>query len=144
MKLESIFELWEEDSKLDRTSLDSESLKISELHHKYYKIFVHERLQLRQYEAELKCLKLDKLEFFTQGPTKETIEKGWRLPAIGKVLKSDVNNYMEADPDIIKLTLKIGIQNEKIDLLESIIKSLTARGFNIKNAIEWAKFTNGV
>jgi hypothetical protein len=66
------------------------------------------------------------------------------LPPQGKILKSEVNNYIEADKDIVNLSLKLGIQHEKIDLLESIIKSLTARGFNIKAAIEWERFKVGI
>ena len=95
-------------------------------------------------ETELKILKLEKHEFLTLGPTEETHERGWRLPPQGKILKSEVNNYIEADKEIVNLSLKIGIQHEKIDLLESIIKSLTARGFNIKAAIEWERFKVGI
>lgn len=144
MKLEAIFALWEEDSKIDRTCLDTESLRIAELHHKYYKIYTNERLLLRDLESQLKVLKLEKQEFYTQGPTKETQEKGWKLPPIGKILRQDVASYIDADPDIIKLALKIGIQHEKISLLESIIDLISKRGFQIKNAIDYLKFTNGV
>ena len=144
MKIDDIYAEWEKDSQLDRAELGEEALKIPKLHHKYFKIFTHERLQLRKLETELKQLKLEKHEFFTMGPTEETHEKGWRLPPQGKILRSDVNNYIEADKDIVNLSLKIGIQHEKIDLLDSIIKSLTARGFNIKAAIEWERFKVGI
>lgn len=144
MKIDDIYAEWEKDSHLDRSELGEEALKIPKLHHKYFKIFTHERLQLRKLETDLKQLKLEKHEFFTMGPTEETHEKGWRLPPQGKILRSDVNNYIEADKDIVNLSLKIGIQHEKIDLLESIIKSLTARGFNIKAAIEWERFKVGI
>ena len=39
MKLEEIQESWSSDSKIDDTELDNESLKIPELHHKYFRIF---------------------------------------------------------------------------------------------------------
>lgn len=143
MKLENIFELWEQDSVINRDNLDHESLNASKLHQKYHKIYTQERLTLRKYEAELKQLRLDKFEFYTQGPTKETVEKGWQLPPIGKILKADANTYVDADNDVVALSLKIGIQHEKIELLESIIKSIMNRGFQIKNAIEWIKFQNG-
>lgn len=143
MKLESIFELWDQDSKIRREDLSEESLKISTLHSKYHKIYTQERLTLRKYEHELKQLKLDKYEFYTQGPTKETMEKGWQLPPVGKVIRSDVDKYMDADKDIIQLALKIGVQHEKIELLESILKTIHNRGFQIKNAIDWIKFTSG-
>lgn len=143
MKIETIYEMWAEDSNIDRMDLGEESLKISSLHQKYSQIFAHEKIQLRKYEAQLKVLKLEKYEFYTQGPTQETQEKGWELPAIGKVIRSDVQQYIEADKDVIHLTLRIGIQNEKISLLDSIIKNIFNRGFQIKNAIDWMKYASG-
>lgn len=143
MKLDSILELWEKDSVINRDDLDNESLNTSKLHHKYQKIYTHERILLRKYETDLKILRLEKYEFYTQGPTKETVEKGWKLPPIGKVIKADANTYVDADKDIIELTLKIGIQNEKIDLLESIIRSIMNRGYQIRNSIDFMKFQSG-
>ena len=143
MKLEDIYTEWDKDSHINRSELGDEVLKIPKLHHKYFQIFSHERLLLRKYEAELKQLKLAKHEFLTLGPTEETHARGWTLPPQGKILRSDVNNYIDADQEVIALTLKIGLQQEKIELLESIIKSLTNRGFNIKSAIDWEKFKVG-
>lgn len=143
MKLEEIFSQWKEDSEIDKTELGDEALKIAKLHHKYYQILVSEKLLLRSHESEMKKLKLDKYEFFSQGPNEETQLKGWKLPAKGLILKADIPLYMEADEDIIKLSLKIGVQQEKIELLESIIRTLMNRGYNIKAAIEFFKFVNG-
>jgi hypothetical protein len=143
MKIENIFEEWDKDTDFDKTELGDEALKVSKLHHKYFRILSQERITRRSLEAELKVLKLEKFEFYTQGPSKESVERGWEMPPIGKVVKSEVNNYMEADRDIITISLKIGIQSEKIDLLESIIKTILSRGYNIKAAIDWEKFNMG-
>lgn len=144
MKIEDIQNMWSLDAKIDNTELSTEALRIPSLHSKYFTIFTQERLRLRKYEAEMKKLKLEKYEFFTQGPTEETQAKGWRLPPIGKVIKSEVNNYIDADDDIIQLSLKIGIQQEKIEMLESVIRSLNNRGFLIKSAIDFEKFKVGM
>jgi hypothetical protein len=143
MTLDDIMEEWKKDCNLDRTELGEESLKIPKLHHKYYQMFSRERLLLKKYESEMKRLKLDKYEFYTMGPSDESREKGWTIPARGMILKSDVTMYMEADPDIIETNLKICYQQEKTEVLESIIKSFVGRGFNIKAAIEFEKFKMG-
>lgn len=143
MKLEEIFDQWKIDSEIDKTELGDEALKIAKLHHKYYQILVSERLLLKSFESDMKRLKLDKYEFFSQGPNEETQAKGWKLPAKGLILKADIPMYMDADEDIIKLSLKIGVQQEKIELLESIIRTLMNRGYNVKAAIEWQKFIMG-
>jgi hypothetical protein len=143
MKLDEIYSEWKKDSDIDMTSLGDESIKIPKLHHKYFQVYSSEKLLLRKYEAELKQLKLSKYEFYTQGPSKESQEKGWTIPARGMILKQEVSMYLDGDQDIIDLSLKIGYQQEKVELLESIIKSLTNRGFQIKAAIDWHKFTMG-
>jgi N6-adenosine-specific RNA methylase IME4 len=40
------------------------------------------------------------------------------------------------------LNSKIGVIEEKISVLENILKALNNRGFQIKSAIEWHKLTN--
>ena len=36
------------------------------------------------------------------------------------------------------------LNREKIDFLESVIKTINIRGFHIKNAIDWEKFKVGI
>lgn len=143
MNIDEITTLWKEDVNIDITELSKEALEIPKLHHKYYQILINEKMLLKKYEFEYKKLKLEKYEFYTQGPSEETNEKGWELPAKGIILKSDIPMYMDADPDLINLSLKMSYQQEKIDCLESIIKSIMNRGFLIRNAIDWQKFTMG-
>lgn len=143
MTIDEILENWQVDVKIDKTELGDEALNIPKLHHKYYQIYVKEKLILRKQESEMKQLKLDKYEFFTQGPNEETKNKGWKLPPKGMILKTDMPMYMDADEEIVNLSLKIGYQQEKIELLDSIIKTIINRNFLIRNAIDWQKFTMG-
>jgi hypothetical protein len=143
MTIDEIITLWNDDVNIDQTELSSESLKIPKLHNKYYQILINEKLLLKKLEIDFKKLKLEKYEFYTQGPNEETNKKGWELPAKGIILKSDIPLYMEADEDLCTIILKISYQQEKIECLESIIKSIMNRGYLIKNAIEWQKFTMG-
>lgn len=143
MKFEDIFDEWKRDSEIDQTDLGNESLKIPKLHHKYYMILLSERSSLRKLEAQMKQLKLSKYEFYSQGHTEETKKLGWELPPRGIILKADIPMYIEADKDLIDLSLKIGVQGEKVDFLDSILKTLQTRNFLIKNAIDFLRWTNG-
>lgn len=143
MKFEDIFEEWKKDSEIDRTELANESLRIPKLHHKYYMMLVTEKTLLKKLEADMKQLRLSKYEFYSQGHTEETRALGWTLPARGMILKADIPMYMEADKNIVDLSLRIGMQQEKVEFLESIIKSFQTRGYIIKNAIDFMKWTNG-
>ena len=68
MNIEEIMDLWKEDTKIDRTELGDEAIKVPSLHSKYMNILVKEKLILRKLDSEMKQLKLDKYEFYTQGP----------------------------------------------------------------------------
>ena len=143
MKIQELIDEWNKVCIIDKAKLDDESLKIPLLHSKYYNYFIQEKLILQKLESDYKKLELEKYEFYTMGHTEETKQKGWKLPPKGMVLKADVNMYIKADPDIIDLTTKISLVQEKINFLDSIIKSLQYRSYTIKNAIEFMKFTQG-
>lgn len=143
MNLEELMASWKEDSRIDYTNLTNEALRNYELHSKYYDLYVQERARYFKYESELKKLKLDKYEFYTQGPTEETRNLGWRLPAAGRILKTEAQQYIEADDDVIKQQLRVNMQKEKCDYLESIIKTLGGRSFHIKTILEIEKFKAG-
>lgn len=144
MTLDEIFDNWSEDSKIRKTDLDDESLKIPLLHSKYLKIHTTERLALYRLEAEYKILFKLKNEYFSGSLDMQTIkENGWE-PNPRLILKSDLNMHIEADGEIQRLSLKIGLQREKVAALDSIIKTVTNRGFQISNAINYMKLMNGI
>jgi hypothetical protein len=143
MTLDEIFKEWEQDSSINRNELGHAALDIAKLHNKYYRFFSQERLQYKKLEADLKKLKLEKYEFYTDGPTDEQLQLGWKLPPKGKILKAESQQYMEADQDIINMNLKLSYQGEKLELLESIIKVIMNRGYQINAAINWERFKVG-
>ncbi|NDH49368.1 MAG: hypothetical protein EBY41_02250 [Proteobacteria bacterium] len=143
MKIDEILDLWKKDSELDRTELGEESLRISQLHYKYYKIFSEERLLARKLESDFKKLKRLKFEYYNGTIAEDDLRaNGWE-PFTLKVLKTDLNTYFESDEDLDRLSLRISLQNEKVTMLENIIKSLPARGYQIKSAIDWERFKVG-
>lgn len=143
MKLEEIFDQWSKDSTIDKTELGQAAINIPQLHHKYYKIFSQERLLLKKLEQDMKKLKKVKWEYYCGILDQETLEQnGWE-PVQLKILKQDIPTYMDSDNDIIQLNLRIAIQQEKIELLESVIRNIMNMGYNVKAAIDWVKFTSG-
>lgn len=144
MNITELTELWKADSEIDRTELGDESLKIPKLHSKYYNLFIQERLLLKKLEGEYKQLYRVKFEYYNGILSEEELEEHGLKPFALKVLKTDLPIYIESDKELQTIQAKIAVQKEKIDFLESVIKSLTNRGFQIRAAIDWAKFTHGV
>ena len=146
MKLEEIQESWSSDSQIDDTELDNESLKIPELHHKYLRIFSDEKLKLVRMYSKQKELRRLKWLYYTGKLDQETLENlEWHVFDLDiKKNRHDLEMFIESDKDILEISEKISYQKEKIEYLESIIKGLNTRGFQIKNAIDWKKFTMGI
>jgi hypothetical protein len=143
MTLEQMLNEWKKDSIVDRTDLGEEALKIISLHAKYMEIYKHEKLKYVQMQQSYYKLKKNKHEFYSMGPSKETEELGWTMPARGVILKADVQMYMDADDDIITATLRLALQEEKVELLKDIIKELNQRRWSIRAALDFLKWTSG-
>ena len=50
---------------------------------------------------------------------------------------------MDADLDLIKLLSKVDYYQVMISYLDSILKNINNRTYQIKNAIEWQQFIRG-
>ena len=143
MKLEDIQELWHRDSEIDYTELGTESIRIPQIHDKYLKIFTDERIRLKGVEFELSKLVRTKTEYYSGKMSQEELERhGWEQ-YLGRLLKNEIANYIESDDDVIKLKQQLVILQEKITYLDSVIKMINNRGFQIKNALDWLKFSHG-
>lgn len=143
MKIDEIMDLWGVDSQMNETELGKESLNIPYLHHKYYKIYVQEGLMLKRCEYDYKSLYKLKYEYYMGVLDEDTmVNQGWD-PNPLKILKQDLSIYMDGDLELQTVQAKIDIQKQKLSFLESAIKTISNRGFLIKNFIDWEKFKSG-
>ena len=69
-------------------------------------------------------------------------EYGWK-PFQLKVLRGDMDKYIQSDKDIIQLSLKIDYHSANANYLEDIIKTIHSRNFIVKNMIDILKFQAG-
>lgn len=133
--------MWNEDSKINDLEIDIASLQIPQLHSKYMKLFSDYRFKRKESEIRLKILKRQKFEYYSGKADPEVYAE---RPFDLKILKSDINLYIESDEDITRLQMKIDSFDIILDYLESVLKMITNRSFQIKNVIEWRKFIDGV
>ena len=61
-----------------------------------------------------------------------------------KVMKTDLQMYVQSDEDILRLQNKIGYYETCVDYCKGIIKSIDNRGWDIRNATDWKKFEAGM
>ena len=144
MTLDELKKMVSEDIIIDDTELDLESLKTPQLHNKYLNLYTDEKLKLSKVQSEVKALIRVKWEYYTGKLDEDQLkELGWE-PFQYKILKNDIDKYLESDSDLIELNHRMVFQEEKVKYLDAIVKSFNSRQWNIRNAIEWRKFVSGV
>ncbi len=141
INLDEIQDMWRRDSKLDPDNLHLESLKIPGLHSKYYDLYNQLKLLRVKAEAEFAEVKLERHRYYTGKAPQETYVDE---PFPYKVRdKESLKQYLDADPKIQEKHLKIKYYEIMLSFLEEIIKTISNRTYQIKNAIEWQRFIAG-
>ena len=139
--------MWKKDSVIDEMKLDESSRDSAKLHSKYLELYSVARLRLKKLELDFKPLLRDKFMHYNGKLSQEELnEKKWDPDPLNglTVLKGDLDKWYDADPIIQEHQSKIALQREIVDTLKEIMENVKWRHQNIKNMIEWRKFTSGI
>ena len=140
MNIAEIQEMWKEDSYIDPDNLHMESLKIPQLHSKYYEIFNNILLLKKKALDEKNKIRLKKYEYYTGKADPEEYKDVYQKKIRDK---EHLQNCMNADEDISKASLKIEYYDSILDFLSDILKMIHNRSFQIKNSLEYQKYISG-
>ena len=141
MDLEKIQAMWEKDSHIDPDNLHDESLKIPQLHSKYYTLYNTITLLREKAREQYSKVKLERYNYYTGKATAEVYAEE---PFPYKVREKDaIQRHLEADDKMNKVDMKIKYYDIMLKFLEEIIRNISGRTYQIKNAIEWNKFQAG-
>lgn len=145
MTLDQLLEEWDKDAKMDKSHLDNCALETSVLHSKYLRLYVQQKLLLQKMQNDFIQLKYKKRAWVLGEMNKQELDaEGWKPWLKATPLKNQVDEVLEADNDCVMLKSKLSYQSEKVSALESIIKIINNRTFQISAATNWMKFQNGV
>ena len=141
MNLEQIQEMWQKDSVIDPDNLHDESLKIPQLHSKYYTIYNTITLLREKARESYNRIRLERHNYYTgKAPAEVYVEE----PFPYKVREKDaIQRHMDADEKMSTITMKIKYYDVTLKFLEEIIRNVSNRTYQIKNAIEWQQFQSG-
>lgn len=143
MDIVQIEDEWNKDSTIDGTDLFHASLKIPKLHSKWSSILLRERVLLAKMKSEHDSLEHLLEQFYSRTLTSEELKEYGLVYPDKMIMKPDVSKWVSNHKENVSTKLKIGLQHEKIKFIESIIGQISQMSFNIRNAIEDAKFKNG-
>ena len=144
MNIQQIKAQAEIDTVIDVNHLDDEASRIPQIHNKYLCILMDEKLVLESFDSKLKILRRDKWLYYSGKLSQEELkQKGWE-PFDLNILKQDIDRFIDSDIDIINLGNKVFLQKEKVNYVESVIKIISNKIWNIRSSIEWIKFSQGL
>ena len=140
--LDKIQEMWEKDSKLDNDNLHEESLKIPSLHAKYFEMYNTIFLMRRKSEQQRKNIRHERYEYFSGKADPDVYVES---PFPKKIRdKETMQKYLDADEKLSGVSLKIDYYETMLVYIESILKQINNRTYQIKNAIEFMRFNAGL
>ena len=141
LDLEMIQKMWEEDSKIDLDNLHTESINIPKLHAKYFEIYNNIVLLKKKAEQQRKNIRHERYEYFS-GKADPAIYVDKPFPK--KIRDKDtMQKYLDSDESLSSVSLKIDYYDTILNYLESILRVIQNRTYQIKNAVEFMKFQAG-
>ena len=144
MDIETLRNMVKADIGIDETDLNSESLKTPQLHNKYLVMHENSKLELEKLSFQEKVMKRDKWLYYSGKMGDDDLKRNKWDPFEHVILKTDIPMFLDSDIEMQQIRAKISLQTSVVSYLEQVIKIITGRQWNIKSAIEWIKFTQGV
>jgi len=140
--LESLQKMWEEDSEIDKDNLQDESLKIPQLHAKYFDLYNTIFLLRKKADQQRKNIRHERYEYFSGKADPDVYVKD---PFPKKIRDKDtMQKNLDADEKLSTSSLKIEYYDTMLTYIESILKVIQNRTYQIKNAIEFMRFQSGM
>ncbi len=140
--LEKIQEMWEKDAKIDPDNLHTESLNIPVLHAKYFDLYNTIVLLRKKAEQQRKNIHHERYEYFSGKADPEVYVEN---PFPKKIRdKETMQKYLDADDKLSSINMKICYYDTMLYYLESILKVIQNRTYQIKNSIEFLRFNAGL
>ena len=141
LDLDMIQKMWEKDSNIDLDNLHTESINIPKLHAKYYEIYNNIVLLKKKAEQQRKNTRHERYEYLTGKADPEVYTEN---PFPKKIRDKDtLQKYLDADESLSSVSLKIDYYDTILNYLESILRVIQNRTYQIKNAVEFMKFQAG-
>ncbi|MGE5862463.1 MAG: recombination mediator protein UvsY [Nitrososphaerales archaeon] len=144
LKLDEIIDMWQEDKVVDETSAHTALLNIPILHGKYLEILSKHRIRALKVKFDYSRMKQIRREYFLGNLDKETLDEyGWEPFQLALGNKANIDIYLEADDNLIKLLEKKAYHEECVQVCETILKELNSRTFQLREYLQHSRFLAG-
>jgi len=140
--LDTIQGMWEKDSKIDMDNLHTESTNIPVLHAKYFDLYNTIFLLRKKAEQQKRNIRHERYEYYSGKSDPEVYVDN---PFPKKIRDKDtMQKYLLMRMKLSTVCLKIDYYDTMLVYIESILKMIQNRTYQIKNAIEFMRFNSGL
>lgn len=145
MRLSELREEWKQDAPIDISNLALAQVGSPGLHAKWLDRLSAARLLRRKAEVDSKRYRVLRERYYRGQMGREELElHGWSQWQYAVPLKDQMENLIQSDDTMIQHVNRSVYIETMIEFIEYVLKSLTYRSNEIKNAIEWIKITQGL
>jgi len=134
--------LAEKDLEIDETEIDRAVLDTPKIHSRWNNYFGNETLYLNSVIQLREAVKLERWKYYMGKQTDQYYARNGIVHE--KILKTDVDRYMNADPKMALVVELHTAQKMVVEYIERTIKEIQSRNFHCRVAVDWRKFVSGV
>lgn len=144
VNIEALMEEWVKDAAWDETEPQKALANIPKLHAKYLRIMTHHNLIVKKLLADYNTRRKIKWEYYNGDLNNpEDLEKYGLEPMVKKVLRADLQHYLDSDTDLNNMLLKKVVHEEIVDFCKNVLKELNNRTWQLKEYMAWERFIGG-
>ena len=145
MNIEQLQEAWDIDCQIDDNYLGETTTATPKLHAKYLKLLVNVKLKHTKLQSDYNLLRKNKFRLYRGELSRDELTNlAWEQWQGVKPIKSELDQMLEGDQDINNLQVKLEYLSTMIYFLESVLRQLQSRDYQISTAVKWKMFLAGV
>lgn len=142
--LEAIISEWEKDAKIDTNNIQNETVNAPFLHSKYLRMLSLWKKRKYTYTQKMLEVRRKKTRYYRGEMSREELrENGWEQYQGNRLIRSELEDTLKSDGDVVAIQSKLDLIDSIIYVLESIIKMIGSRDFELSNYIKYAMFMKG-
>jgi len=108
------------------------------------RFLIQHKMKLSALQNDYNLMRQRKFRYYRGEMTKNELEElKWDQWQGVKPLKNEMEEFLDGDYDLNKITIKCEYIKNMIEALESILNQIKSRDWQIRNAIQWKQFIAG-
>jgi len=142
--LQAITEEWVKDAEINELDLADAARATPRLHAKYLSKLSFAKLHLQRLSIRYDKMRGNRYRYYRGEMSKDELVKySWTQWQGNKPIKSEMDEFLKGDDELKKIEELINYQAVIVSTLESILKGISSRGWDVRTTLDAKKFYNG-